>query len=418
MTKSVCSGIAAWTLLTLISLPSRATELLKVGCPWTSSAVNEQTHNFGFPDTHANYVLALLPTNPTPDTTITISGSYPQVRYFSFQIDDGSGFDNLVDQLPDADLIPVEGGTPDSNPAALPDTGGYSYHYRITVRFEDAPAQREPNTLYAGATQDAYSKKILFRLYLPNPGVNAAGGVPLPTLTYDGPWGHVDLDQTPDGRRCTIIDERYGNIHQLPAFFAVSSRVPRFKPVYSIQSVPFPNADAHYLRSAPGESYADMVVVRAKTPTTPALPPAVVADPDVRYWSICQNGLSSGAVFGCLADTEVVTQSDGYFVTVISPPDKRPAEATADQGYNWLPWGDESDALVALRQILPNPAFPGDYEHAIAAKFLEPISQSLGVWAPEITYCDAATFSANAAAGGETLIQACRAAYLASYRKQ
>ena len=399
---------AAACLLLGLSTVSHA---LNVGCDWLPQPWDTETSNNGYLDSHASYYLALLPSSPGPDTEIIIEGTYPQVRYFSFQVSSGYSFSNLVDQISDAKIYPEEGGSPNPNPAALPPSNGYTNHYRLTIKFIDPPAEREPNTLYAGARTGALPQ-ITFRRYLANPGVSVEDPADLPTLTYVGPKGTIPLSQTPEQSACKALNNYFKLVLGTGVIVnpvVYPSPTPVFTPIFFIKLIPYPNADSPYLEALTSQ-VSDMVVVRVKLPVTPVLPPGTNT-PEARYWSICQNERFSTANVACIADSEAVAQADGYSMFVISPDAKRPPLATTDNGYNWMPWGSSYNAYVAMRETLPAPDFPGSY--SIANQYWwKPMSQTIPGYEPESTYCDLATFNANAAIGGETLIQACRAAYV------
>ena len=404
---ALCAGFS--------SAAQAANTLLKVGCPWFSMPISTQTYNTGYLDSHASYFVATLPTAPSADTQIIVEGSYPQVRYFSFQLSRAYSFSNLVDQLADADLTPVEGGAPNADPAALPDSNNYQNHYRVTIRFADPPAVREPNTLYAGTPAEQTNfPQVIFRRYLGNPGYDVLSRDDLPSLTYVGPLGTINFNNTPDAQACKVLQNALNNSQASKWAYNPFPALPTavFTPVWFIDAIPYPNADSAYLQALPSTKYAPLVVIRVKLPVTPLLPPETNT-PDVRYWSICQYELHSTAMVGCLADTEVTAQADGYAVFVISPPAQRPALATQDAGYNWIDWGDQPDAYVALREILPSPGFLGSYQLANNTFWL-PLKTTIGDFAPQSTYCDPATFAANATAGGQPLIDACRSAYAAA----
>ncbi len=182
---------------------------VEVGCDWIQGADSE-SKNIGYPDTHAGYFFVSLPVDPGPGVSYTISGSFPQLRYFGFQLYDGFRPGNLIDSLPDARMIPTRGLLPALNPAVLPVRGNYIRRYLATVKFQDPPsdaALREPNTVYAGvgSNRGALTKQLVYRTYLPNPGIDKTGGAALPTVVYHGPKGDIDLRQTPDTQACNAI---------------------------------------------------------------------------------------------------------------------------------------------------------------------------------------------------------------------
>jgi hypothetical protein len=411
------ASLAAMAVFTLTAEAQVPLLGLTHGCPWipTNDAV---TNNTGYPDTQATYTAAVIPVNPGNGAVIEIRGRYPNSRYFSFQAYDGFRPGNVIDTLPDSRIQTTSGLPLDPNPAVLtPARFDDANAYVVRVVFEDkpaSPADRAPNTLYAGSGTNrlALAKQIVYRIYYPDPGQGDLAGVPLPDLIYIGPDGTFDLNtESPNVRACNtqaFIEERNT---LFPAFgTAQGQRLLAFRPVAEANTAVFyPNADSTYLRAQPGRSYGDMVVVRSRAQRTPVLPPVVVDDPQVRYWSLCQNQLVNTAVVDCLADTQVTVQPDGYFVTVVSPPERRPALARPEFGYNWLPFGQAHAALLALRQILVEPSFKGNYQRAIDNPDLT-LAQALGTWAPQITYCDSATFAAVAPSGGAAVFDACKLA--------
>ncbi|MDB5969812.1 MAG: hypothetical protein JWQ90_2262 [Hydrocarboniphaga sp.] len=388
---------------------------ITVGCPWVQG-IDADNRNTGFPDKAATYYTTTIPLNPKPGTEIEIRGGYPKVRYFSLQSYDGFRPGNLIDSLPDALIQSDQGNAPQANAAVLPDSGDYQYRYNAKIKYEDKPAttaDREPNTLYVGhgSTHGAFVKNIVFRAYLPNPGVARPGPEELPHMVQVGPDGEIDFENTPDQAACKLNDRLQRSVSVFPALGGSDSSL-SFDPVTQGDTAGFyPNGDAYYLRARPGRNYSDMVVVRLKSPQVPAVPPEVVDDPEVRFWSICQYTNIHSSVVDCIADRNAALDADGYANIVISTEGKKPDLASSAQGYDWLPWGDSSTAMVGLRQLLVRPDFAGSYGRAVAEPE-KPIAETLGEWAPEISYCDSVTFAATAAQGGAALMAACKAAFV------
>ena len=390
---------------------------VKVGCTWVQGS-DAETRNIGFPDTQAAYYIVSLPVSPGPDVTYEVSGTYPQLRYFGFQTYDGYRLGNLIDSLPDARIATVSGQPALlDNPAQIPVGGQYTRRYKLTIKFQDPPANaasREPNTIYAreGTKKGALVKQLIYRTYLPNPGFDKKGGALLPKVVYRGPLGEIDLRNTPDTRACANLKRQTEGQTVFPVAGSGTGR-PVFKPVSQTGSlILYPNADINYLRAQPRKSSGDMLLIRAKAPTTPSLPTeAPVLNPETRYWSLCQNELNSSAVVACLADRDMTLQADGYLYAVISTPEKRHPKASPSFGYDWLPYGDAESAIVGFRQMLARPDFVGNYGKAVAEPN-RPVTETLGLWAPQITYCDLETFGASVNAGktGLQTFLACKAA--------
>lgn len=388
-------------------------QTVRYGCDWTNTT-DTTTNNTGFLDSTATYTVTSLPVNPGNGARILIRGKFPRVRYFSFQIYDGFRPGNFVDSVPDSSITPFGGVPPVGSPAALPNSNDYTAVYQIQVVYRDPPAdpsKRAPNTLYAGARAPVgvLTKTLLYRTYLANSDSDGLGGAPLPQLLYDGPEGRFNLKNTPDERGCASARQANDLLRIFPvAGVGQNQARVAFRPVGGRGAgVFYPNGDSNYLRAQTGRLYAPLIVVRARLPETPVQPPLLVADPDVRYYSLCQNDLNTSRNVGCLTDRDLRLQGDGTFTAVISTPENRPSLARGEFGYNWLPFGDQLNGLTVLRQILAKPGFAGDFARAVERP-LAPLPRTIGEFAPDITYCDQATFTAYAPSGGAALVDACR----------
>ena len=159
--------------------------------------------------------------------------------------------------------------------------------------------------------------------------------------------------------------------------------------------------------------YGEVVVIRLKQSITPGTVVTPPLPPEVRYWSLCQYHVSTTAVLSCLSDRDVITQADGEQVIVLSPIVLRPAFAVASRGYNWMEYGSKPNEILGLRQLLPHPDFAGNFLKAIAQPEV-PVSATLGEYAPDITYCDKATFDAYALQGAQAVMAACKLATAAA----
>lgn len=389
----------------------------RYGCDWTNTS-DTTTNNTGFLDQTATYTVTTIPLNAGPGVRLLIRGAFPRVRYFSFQVYDGFRPGNFVDSVPDSAITPIGGAAPAANPAVLPESAGYTARYEIQVIYRDPPANpadRLPNTLYAGAggAVGSFNKTLLYRTYQPNTDSSGLGGVPLPDLIHDGPEGQLDLADTPDTGACraAALANSLLRVFPVPGIGQNQNTV-AFRPISGRGAgVFYPNGDSNYLRAQTGRLYAPLIVVRARLPVTPVQPPlAQPANPDVRYYSLCQNDLNTSRNIACLTDRDFTLQADGTFTAVIATEANRPALASPAFGYDWLPFGNQLFGLTVLRQILARPGFEGDFQKAVAAPNL-PLATTLGAFAPEISYCDAATFAAYAPAGGAAVMAACRARF-------
>jgi hypothetical protein len=387
-----------------VSLSARATV---EGCPWVEAF---NASNKGVVDTNARYWDSLMPNSIADGTTVTIRNPYPHARFFSFTIYHTG---RMVDHLADSYLTPVEGGSPNSNVSALPDSNNYNDHYQITIKYQDPPLVREPNTLYAGSDKNL-ARLLSMRIYLPDNGYDVTGGAGMPELTQVNPDGSsVRYDTTSSNLACPILAALIPSVYW---FTLPTTGIPTAAPTFTVVNpatydsgafsfMSYANFDAGYGYVVTAPRFGDLMLIREKAPAMPS-GPAAPADMQARYMSVCGYRSSDRYDLGCLADTQLVTQSDGYFNVVISTADMRPPLATAASGYNWLGWPNSTDkSLFIIRQILPNPGFAGNYQ--IAGGASNPIV-AMGSWAPMATYCDTATFNANAAQGGAALFAACQ----------
>ncbi len=407
-----------------VQVPVRQT--LTYPCNWVE-AIHHERRNTGYPDVNANYQVSAMPILPPPGTVIRVSGQYPKARYFTFSVYDGFRPGNLLDTIDDWELTPRLNGVPLAPPlrfpAQIPDSGNETYTWQITLKYLPPPANdadRERDTVYMSDDQVRYfgftipnvfgNKQFGLRTYLPDAGQNEFGGVPLPVITYTMPDGTViDSRNNPEQDECDTLSR--GQDVLLTVFPQVrqsGTGNTDWEPDTTNETFHFyPNGATNYFRGPASKFNADMVIARFRAPLHPDAFPDTA---QVRYTSLCQNQYNNTAVVDCIADREFVIQPDGSAITVISTNARRPVRAQAAFGYNWLPWGPASEALIYLRQITPNPLFVGNYDQAIAQPN-RPLVETLGIWAPELTYCDRQTFEAMANVGGAALIQACRANY-------
>lgn len=384
-----------------------------VGCPFRVYTAKDK--NTGFLDETATYGVAQIPLSLPAGASIRLEGRFPQVRYFSLQSYDGAQGGNFIDAMADARIKAAGGGPINTNVAELPTSGAPGDGYRLTLRYQDPPsnpAQRLPNVLYVGAPATntlptRVARQISYRIYLPNPGVNELGNQPAPRLIYSDRNGEINFDDTPDARKCARI-EAASEISQTVNLGILPNRNIKFEPISrTADRIAYPNGDSNYLRAGASQLYGKIVVVRARNMVTPLLPPLVGPTADVRYLSLCQYETITSSVVSCFTDRDLIVQPDGYVVYAMSPPQHRPSRATPTYMINWKPWGNTTAELLVLRQILPKPGFAGDYGLAVARPNTA-LTTTLGSYAPEISYCDAATFNAYARSGGAALMAACQ----------
>lgn len=395
-------------------------------CGWLLR-VDPAVVNVLYPDEDATYYLAALPA-PPPGVTYRIRGEFPHARYMSFVAYDGLP----IDVATDVDLRPDPGS---GNPFLLgADRTMAARSYTVEIIPEsppDDPAQREPGALYIGPGQLGLSRVafyILYRIYVPDAGTDLRGGVPLPQieLVTEGLPSSLDLS------RVTLCEDLRdalpaGALNELQALVSRGAfpidLPPRSgatdPPTWEVESGltaallgtvdqgglvdggPASNPDNRYIATELSRAHGEIAVIHARAPiafTTRNGEPVMgmridsggqtVGGQDLRYWSICQNSITTRFV-ACLSDDEIDLNPDGTFTVVVSVPAHRPQSAR-----NWIPFGIEPDGLLIYRHMLPSAEFfPFSAQGAAAAG--RPPSETMGEYFPIATYCTTAEFDAG-----------------------
>jgi len=86
----------------------------------------------------------------------------------------------------------------------------------------------------------------------------------------------------------------------------------------------------------------------------------VFGDGQLRYWSMCTVSMQPYGVtdtVGCVNDSTLATDADGWYTLAISTPEDRPANARLGCGVTWLPFGARPTAALVMRNQLADPQF-------------------------------------------------------------
>ncbi|MBI2383518.1 MAG: hypothetical protein HYV18_05560 [Gammaproteobacteria bacterium] len=402
--------------------PAADEPLAEGGCSWIA-ANDPDLVNVAFPDEDAHYWLAELPFAPGV-LRYRVEGIYPDARYFSY-----NAYDNALrptDAIADYRIAPDTAGTNPYQTAGAPPGGGYT----MFVLPQAVPEQRAPNTLYAGSTTLPGGNagpnprvSIIYRTYVPVG--DAAGSVALPRIVAETASG----DQTLVGLSpCTVFSPPANAVlndtireasFPAPAAapFPFTTRAPKFRRFYGLpetarvllsialgQEVPpnqatagdgggfLSNRDNAYMNTMFSRDKASLYVVRAKAPTYLGDPRLAGAAPQLRYWSFCTNEFFSQRYVECLRDSKVALDAEGYFTFVVSDPDDRPANATPENGFNWLPWGGAYyDSVAIYRHMLPDAAFAEAVQNV---PYGADAAEVMREYFPRTAYCDRATVEA------------------------
>lgn len=392
--------------------------------------------NVGFPDQAAGYWVATYAA--VPGTRLRVEGEYPHARYISFNAYDAAG--RPIDSLNDAELAPDEGST---NPflAGADRTVG-ERAYTATVEFAKRPAERERNTLYAGDGQNGAPNVIgtlLYRLYLPDEGTDDLGGVGLPRLTLETAGAESRPIELVDCRqlafpRAGLTDDvaaadgapvrtgvtwpgydppvwrRFVNLPMAYADLARDNPYADSTPLREILGrLPiasaggsggfFSNRDNDYVYTTVSRNWGDVLVLEGRAPTYPDTRSGAVTVPleaQLRYFSLCHNEIAATRWISCLADDEIAVDDQGNYRIAISTSANRPANARAECGLTWLPWGPSEEGVVIMRHMLPDAGFDSAIQRIPRETTAEEIASILGPYHPAGRYVrDRAAFEAE-----------------------
>ncbi|MBK6558171.1 MAG: hypothetical protein IPG16_13515 [Comamonadaceae bacterium] len=371
-------------------------------CFWVGT-LSPQTFNILSPDLAVVYWISQfkLPAG----AKLELKGQYPRARYMSFASYNPVG--QPVDGLADDAIRPDSGS---ANPF-LSGAQRLGSQRNFTVAVQTRPMQagvrvdeatRPANTLFVPTDEATY--QVWMRVYVPDEGLGALGGVALPrpvmTLAdgskvegealcrqYVVKEGAVrDFRATKEGNKALFnIQGAKAPYHPAQpgpvpwnSFFS-----PQFTVSNTLINTPFEplrarmdstrrsgfygTLDNFYMTTYVDNRYGDALVIQAKAPRTPrTVKGAAVLDAnvDLRYWSICKGrSIHDGAVDACLFDEQVPRDANGRYTVVVSTPAARPANARTECGVAWMPWGvgdgidNPHGGYVINRHMKPSPGF-------------------------------------------------------------
>jgi hypothetical protein len=102
------------------------------------------------------------------------------------------------------------------------------------------------------------------------------------------------------------------------------------------------NPTTAYLYNYMSRKIGPVYVVRAKMPTFPDTwaNAKTTTTGEVRYWSAATMAVAtSGSLWDGVFDMQAPLDKDGYYTLVVSRPEDRPRNATAENGIAWIDWG-------------------------------------------------------------------------------
>jgi len=404
----------------------RAQDFNYRGCAWPLVLSPEGSGNIQGPDGTARYWL--MPFD-TKYQQMTIKGTYPNIRFFSFTAyetidydpvnNTNNGFNLVEDHLYDAQIAPDKGST---NPFVPP--GGRNGTYTVVI---SRTAPSSGNTI--GVSSDL--TWVVLRMYVSNAdpsltGQSLMGGVPLPTITVKDQNGASQQLQA-----CFPIN-KWADANAFAQFLfppAIDLNIDEgtpssdrlwFASLLNPPSVLWPNPDGKYMMMWPGNSYQPgrIMVIHGKAPGFPDtfhgsptwVPSRGFRTVDMRYWALCEQDFALPLPLVACATDLTTRLEDGYYTIVISDDRQRPDWLRPN--VNWLPYGDEQyPKFVLIRNMVPAAEFPYSIQNAWAApncafdftlenppnrKVLDdngPYCQDvMGDYYPVAVWCDKSTF--------------------------
>ncbi|WP_291812854.1 hypothetical protein [Limnobacter sp.] len=413
---------------------------LGLGCGWIAASDPDKA-NIAFPDSEAKYWVAAAPVSP--QTRLRIDGRYPDARYFSYNAYDAAL--RPTDAVADFELTPTENGregNPFARKGAQPGGAYTAYLEYGPSPVQNPDVQRKPNTFYTGEIglgplniPNALAV-FIYRVYVSNTGEFFDGGVGLPTLTLETADGSRELGTLPNcaepllpnaggalptlGLNELLLSLDYPNQLALP--FPTATNPPNTLKFFSLGDTAFrilgnvtgqdtsmlggrvdsgsggflSNVHNAYTSTGFARRYGSIAMVRAKAPTYRGQPGVEFGQEQLRYWSLCGNEFATQRFTDCAADFQVPLDEQGFFTVVISDPADRPANAIAENGFLWLPWGPYPDQLLLYRHMLHNPEFEEAIQNVDKGVALAEVMKD---FAPVGIYCDPNVFTQSNRSG-------------------
>ena len=392
------------------------------GCAWPGALnplilAGSSEDNVSNPDTASDYWIMPVPVED--GLRVTLSGRYPDSRYMSIAVydADGSPFtaNGVGSTLTDYRIAPDPGSVNPWQHQAAP--GG---RFTVTLRFGVAPGQVNTLPLAPAGTPAGATDVIFYRVYVAHGG---PGRVPLPAITITRDGESSRLPQCPANSQ-DQIPKSYCSIPWVGREAPVCGAARRAVTAGATGTIaPFarepagaggtPDNDQAYLSATvvpPPD--ADVLVIRAKAPTTPGgNAPAPWPEPgiELRYWSLCVdlakppvpvvlNRLPDGTVdYGCRYDNQAEPDPSGYYTFVIGREWQRAAIARIP-GAVFLPYSATQPVQrykLNLRNMLPQRRFTQAIQDVPANGLSASAAAAMGPYYPRMAFCPLATLAAS-----------------------
>jgi hypothetical protein len=400
-----------------------------------------------YPDPNSTYWFAIM--EMPAGSLLTLKGRFPHGRYLQYALyrsDPLGGFTATGEAFVDNQIQPDPGSTNPFVPGA--DRRAENRAYSLTIANVDAPedpADREPNTLYAGVGNKI---QIVYRVYLPDVGCDGSGDVGLPTYTAtlaDGTELSADdvrsrfnqpllqgvapgmpvakwraLCESPDNdpaltpettpaRNPAVLERYFNNTYSLISVF--KSPAVRATVSHAVETGFGGDPITLFLMGFVSRRFGPLLVIRGKMPTFPDTFKGqdgggleVMTDWQSRYWSVIMSEAPpSGMGADALTDMQVPLDADRNYTIVVCRPDDRPANATDENGVAWMDWGTRGEGLddeknrtdfglILFRFMYNNPEWANNPDTIV-----EPGTEAevMGPYFPRLSYTTTEDFEAQ-----------------------
>ena len=400
-----------------------------------------------YPDPNSTYWFTMI--EMPDDSVLTFRGTFTHSRYMQFSLyhaDPKMGsFTATGEALVDHHIEPDPGSENPFVPGARRDAEKRDYTIRVVNAGPPAdPADREPNTMYAGAGQQW---QMVYRVYVPDQGYLGDAGAGLPEYTAtlaDGTELPADEVVKQFSRRPLQGVEAGMTVEQWRALCHAPGNDPELRPettpardpalleryfdnqwnLVAVFKTPQARAEIPskvatgfggdpgivYLMGFVSRLFGPVLVIRGKMPFYPdnyygqdGSGLQVMTDWESRYMSlIMTQAPPSGMGTDGISDFQIPLDRERNYTIVVCRAEDRPANATGENGVAWLDWGTAGEGIddelnrsdfgmLVFRFMYNNPGWAHDpgriVEHGTEAEIMGP-------YFPQLTYTDKATFEA------------------------
>ncbi len=266
--------------------PRAGAPLAAPSCAWPleATAAND---NRGTPDNAAAYWITPVPVQPR--LRVTLSGRYPDSRYFSLQVYKPGGGQFTTNGVRSALTdYQIEPDPPTVNPWQHPadQAGPSTGRYTVTLQSPVTPGRANTLPLAPVGTTTG-TGLLIYRVYLPAGGNFAQ--VPLPSVTFSREGVSKRLSDCPAKAATAPVAPTKSRPANTGGATAPAANIEFARPSPGSGSGAGGNADTGYLfAEVTPPANGEVVVVRGEAPTVskgshPSLWPAPGVD--TRYWS-------------------------------------------------------------------------------------------------------------------------------------